>query len=90
MLYARVFTPHPGPAPCSHTAQLRGSIPLLWTQIPNIKYKPPTKLLAGEQSSAAFDAHFDGLTAKYKVRVLYMAVWLHPPACRPQVQGGCA
>ena len=22
--------------------QVRGSIPLMWTQLPNIKYKPPT------------------------------------------------
>ncbi|KAI8468529.1 MAG: SacI homology domain-containing protein [Monoraphidium minutum] len=46
--------------------QLRGSIPLIWTQIPNIKYKPPTKLLAGEASSVALDAHMDALLAKYK------------------------
>jgi hypothetical protein len=48
--------------------QVRGSIPLLWSQIPNIKYKPTTRLLAsGSPTSAAFDAHFDGLLAKYKV-----------------------
>jgi hypothetical protein len=47
---------------------VRGSIPLLWSQIPNIKYKPTTRLLAsGSPTSAAFDAHFDGLLAKYKV-----------------------
>jgi hypothetical protein len=48
--------------------QVRGSIPLLWSQIPNIKYKPTTRLLAaGSPTSAAFDAHFDALLAKYKV-----------------------
>lgn len=52
---------------CYHV-QCRGSIPLLWTQIPNIKYKPPTKLLEGSATQAAFDAHFDALLDKYKVR----------------------
>ncbi|KAF6258005.1 SacI homology domain-containing protein [Scenedesmus sp. NREL 46B-D3] len=47
--------------------QVRGSIPLLWSQIPNIKYKPTTRLLAsGSPTSASFDAHFDALLAKYK------------------------
>lgn len=47
--------------------QVRGSIPLLWSQIPNIKYKPTTRLLAaGSPTSAAFDTHFDALLAKYK------------------------
>eukprot|EP00879_Flechtneria_rotunda_P022256 GHRR01023482.1.p1 GENE.GHRR01023482.1~~GHRR01023482.1.p1 ORF type:complete len:442 (+),score=142.53 GHRR01023482.1:302-1627(+) len=46
--------------------QCRGSIPLLWSQIPNIKYKPPTRLLEGQASSEAFDAHFDALIEAYK------------------------
>jgi len=53
---------------CCCVTQCRGSIPLLWTQIPNIKYKPPTKLLEGAATQAAFDAHFDALLDKYKVR----------------------
>lgn len=67
------MTPHTvlfvPPAPHSRlpAPQLRGSIPLIWTQIPNIKYKPPTKLLPGEPSAAAFDAHVEALLAKYKV-----------------------
>ncbi len=61
-------SPHPPQTHAPQTpAQLRGSIPLIWTQIPNIKYKPPTKLLQGEATAAAFDAHMDGLLAKYKV-----------------------
>jgi hypothetical protein len=52
---------------CAH-AQCRGSIPLLWTQLPNIKYKPPTKLLEGGVNSGAFDAHCDAILDKYKVR----------------------
>eukprot|EP00877_Chromochloris_zofingiensis_P011352 jgi/Chrzof1/6470/Cz18g12080.t1 len=45
--------------------QVRGSIPLLWTQIPNIKYKPPTKIMEGGDSVKAFDAHADRLLSKY-------------------------
>jgi hypothetical protein len=53
---------------CLLCCQVRGSIPLLWSQIPNIKYKPTTRLLtSGSPTSAAFDAHFDALLAKYKV-----------------------
>lgn len=41
---------------------------MLWSQIPNIKYKPTTRLLAsGGPTSTAFDSHFDTLLAKYKV-----------------------
>jgi len=57
--------PPPPPVPPPPPLQLRGSIPLIWTQIPNIKYKPPTKLLQGEASAAAFDAHVDALLHKY-------------------------
>eukprot|EP00775_Hariotina_reticulata_P001529 gene1529-1867_t len=46
--------------------QCRGSIPLLWSQIPNIKYKPTTRLLAGPPTSAAFDAHIDALLKQYQ------------------------
>ncbi|GBF98164.1 hypothetical protein Rsub_10576 [Raphidocelis subcapitata] len=55
-----------GGAVLASYVQLRGSIPLIWTQIPNIKYKPPTKLLEGTGSGAAFDAHMDALLDKYK------------------------
>jgi hypothetical protein len=47
--------------------QCRGSIPLLWTQLPNIKYKPPTKLLEGSVTSSAFDTHIDAMLKEYKV-----------------------
>jgi len=53
--------------------QLRGSIPLLWTQLPNIKYKPPTKILDGAAASSAFDAHVDDLVQRYQVRTLALA-----------------
>jgi hypothetical protein len=47
--------------------QCRGSIPLLWTQLPNIKYKPPTKLRDDSVASSAFDTHFDALLQQYNV-----------------------
>jgi hypothetical protein len=52
--------------------QCRGSIPLLWSQIPNIKYKPTTRLLTGTPTSAACDAHFDALLKQYQVLTLFM------------------
>lgn len=38
--------------------QVRGSIPLIWTQIPSMKYKPVTHILAEKESGQAFEAHF--------------------------------
>ncbi|GIL91240.1 hypothetical protein Vretimale_18840 [Volvox reticuliferus] len=45
--------------------EVRGSIPLLWTQLPNIKYKPTTVIAAPGQSAAVFDKHIDALKAAY-------------------------
>ncbi|XP_039287841.1 phosphatidylinositol-3-phosphatase SAC1 [Nilaparvata lugens] len=39
--------------------QIRGSIPLFWTQLPNLRYKPPPTLLAHEDHKAAFLRHLD-------------------------------
>ena len=39
----------------------RGSIPLLWSQAPLLKYKPPTRVAPPSCSEAAFDRHFDSL-----------------------------
>ncbi|RZF41273.1 hypothetical protein LSTR_LSTR010501 [Laodelphax striatellus] len=40
--------------------QIRGSIPLFWTQLPNLKYKPPPTLSPWlEEQRAAFLRHFD-------------------------------
>lgn len=62
--------------------QCRGSIPLLWTQLPNIKYKPPTKLLEGGAATIAFDTHFDALLDTYKVCMFVCCVW-------EGYEGGC-
>ncbi|KAL6764565.1 phosphoinositide phosphatase [Haematococcus lacustris] len=50
---------------CSYLI-LRGSIPLLWTQLPNIKYKPSTLIAPAELSSPAHDKHFHALVEQYK------------------------
>ena len=50
--------------------QVRGSIPLLWSQIPNIKYKPTTRLAPAPASQPAFDRHIADLVQGYKVRCL--------------------
>ncbi len=49
-----------------HLLQVRGSIPLLWTQLPNIKYKPPTKISLDHNSAGAFDKHMLELLEAYK------------------------
>ena len=47
--------------------QVRGSIPLLWSQIPNIKYKPTTRLAPPAAYQPAFDRHIADLVQGYKV-----------------------
>jgi hypothetical protein len=54
------------PQPHPHAPQVRGSIPLLWTQLPNIKYKPPTKINLDHNSAGAFDKHMQALVENYK------------------------
>lgn len=50
----------------SSFVQIRGSIPLLWSQIPNIKYKPPTRIAPPTDSHPAFDRHFKELLETYQ------------------------
>ena len=47
--------------------QIRGSIPLLWSQIPSVKYKPTTRLAPPEAYRPAFDKHMTDLAKSYKV-----------------------
>lgn len=55
----------PQPILVASFVQVRGSIPLVWTQLPNIKYKPPTVVLDGSCTQQAFDAHARGLYEAY-------------------------
>ena len=59
------------PVVCSFV-QIRGSIPLLWSQIPNVKYKPPTKVSPAADTQPAFDAHISDLLQTYKVRLEFL------------------
>lgn len=52
----------------SSFVQIRGSIPLLWSQIPNIKYKPPTRIAPPTEYHPAFNRHFKELLETYQVR----------------------
>lgn len=45
--------------------QVRGSIPLLWSQVPELTYKPPTKVAPATASGAAFSKHARSLTERY-------------------------
>ncbi len=58
----------------SSFVQIRGSIPLLWSQIPNIKYKPPTRIAPPTEYHPAFDRHFKELLETYQVRSLLVPV----------------
>lgn len=51
----------------SSFVQLRGSIPLMWSQIPNIKYKPTTRIAPPDTYARAFDRHVTDLLDIYKV-----------------------
>ena len=58
-----------GPPVISSFVVVRGSIPLLWSQIPNIKYKPTTLIAPLQTCDAPFDRHIRELLEKYKVRL---------------------
>ena len=45
--------------------QVRGSIPLVWSQVPDIRYKPTARLLGDRESGAAAEAHFASLLDAY-------------------------
>jgi len=50
----------------SSFVQIRGSIPLLWSQVPNIKYKPTTRLAPKSAYQPAFDRHIANIVDAYK------------------------
>lgn len=49
----------------SSFVQIRGSIPLLWSQLPTLKYKPPPQLCQTHNQEEVFQKHFDQLTELY-------------------------
>lgn len=55
----------PGGSELASFVEVRASIPLLWTQLPNIKYKPTTVIAGPGQSAQVFDAHINALKNAY-------------------------
>lgn len=54
----------------SSFVQTRGSIPLFWSQLPNLRYKPPPTLTAGYNHLEAFQKHFDNQIYTYGNQVI--------------------
>ncbi|XP_037554707.1 phosphatidylinositol-3-phosphatase SAC1-like isoform X2 [Dermacentor silvarum] len=54
----------------SSFVQTRGSIPLFWTQLPNLRYKPPPTLTSGLNHLEAFQKHFDNQIYTYGNQVI--------------------
>ncbi|KAJ1653278.1 Phosphoinositide phosphatase sac1 [Dispira simplex] len=50
--------------------QTRGSIPIFWAQIPNMKYVPDLKLPTNVDTLSAFKKHFDSQIAMYGDQVV--------------------
>ena len=57
----------PVPPPSPSPAQIRGSIPLLWSQTPCLKYKIPIRLAPPARSDAVFAEHARHLIDGYRV-----------------------
>lgn len=54
----------------SSFVQTRGSIPLFWTQLPNLRYKPAPTLTPGYNHLEAFQKHFDNQIYTYGNQVI--------------------
>lgn len=48
--------------------QVRGSIPVLWSQTPNLTYKIPIRIAAPGKADSPFAGHVRNLVENYKVR----------------------
>jgi len=54
----------------SSFVQTRGSIPLFWQQLPNLKYKPRPSLIPTENHAEAFIKHFEAQIYDYDRQVI--------------------
>lgn len=54
----------------SSFVQTRGSIPLFWNQLPNLKYKPKPRIIQNENHAEAFSRHFDTQIFNYGRQIL--------------------
>lgn len=50
----------------SSFVQVRGSIPILWSQSPNLKYKIPIRIASPGKADGPFSSHIRGLVERYK------------------------
>ncbi|GLH12929.1 Phosphatidylinositide phosphatase SAC1 [Gryllus bimaculatus] len=50
--------------------QTRGSIPLFWNQLPNLRYKPKPRVNVNENHTEAFSRHFDTQIFNYGKQVI--------------------
>ncbi|XP_064466901.1 phosphatidylinositol-3-phosphatase SAC1-like isoform X2 [Ornithodoros turicata] len=55
---------------CSSFVQTRGSIPLFWSQLPDLRYKPPPTLTGGHDHLEGFRKHIDTQLYSYGKVVL--------------------
>lgn len=52
------------------TFQTRGSIPIFWSQLPNLKYKPKPEAIAGANHLEGLSRHFDSQVLNYGKQVV--------------------
>lgn len=50
--------------------QTRGSIPLFWSQLPNLKYKPNPTLISGQNHNDGFQRHLDNQIFNYGRQII--------------------
>lgn len=52
--------------PSALAPQVRGSIPVFWSEVPNIKYKPKRVIIEGSATEQGFDRHITDLAERYR------------------------
>ena len=73
---AHLLTHPPTHHPPTTHPQVRGSIPLLWSQAPNLKYKIPIRIAPPSRQEAVFAAHARDVVDGYKVSFVRVCVWV--------------
>ena len=55
---------------CGPNLQTRGSIPLVWSQYPNLKYKPDPRIKEDENQEEALGKHFAAQVFTYGKQIV--------------------
>lgn len=63
----------------SSFTQVRGSIPLIWSQMPNLKYRPPPTVLPNFNQAEVMQKHIDSLIDQYSKVTLISLIDSKPP-----------